>query len=108
MYIIVIWKNKSRGDGYALLVATCVTVSLICVSVADMALFFVLFESLLIIMFALIGFVCKVQRGCYAQYMLVGFTIIGSASMSAGILMIYAVNGTFSASMLVTLPMNGS
>lgn len=49
---------------------------------------------LLLVMFLFMGRLAKVQRGSYAMYKLVFFSLLGSLCLGLGILLIYVMLGT--------------
>lgn len=71
-------------------------------SVLDLLIFYILFESVLIPMFLIIGVWGSRQRKIRASYFLFIYTVLGSILMLIGILYIYSQVGSTSYEVLVT------
>lgn len=72
-------------------------------STIDLLLFYILFESILIPMFFLIGIFGSRQRKIRANYLLFVYTVISSISMLLAILYMYSQTGTTNYEILLTV-----
>ena len=68
--------------------------SLLTVLVEDTVYFYLLFEVMLVVMYTTVSTYWYTSRACYALYMLVIYTIVGSSLMAVSMVMYYTVLGT--------------
>lgn len=70
--------------------------TLLAVVIEDVVCFYVLFEVMLLVMYACVSSYWYLSRSSYALYMLVIYTIVGSATMAVALLLHYVLHGVYS------------
>nr|AEO21071.1 NADH dehydrogenase subunit 4 [Silene conica]AEO21072.1 NADH dehydrogenase subunit 4 [Silene conica] len=101
--ILVGWSAmRSSGKEYIIAFLICEFLMIAVFSMLDLLLFYVLFESVLIPMFIIIGVWGSRQRKIKAAYQFFLYTLLGSVFMLLGILFIFLQTGTTDLQILLT------